>query len=132
MAALGHWTTFALLERLGGSLSRAHLAVIPNVIDGAGRGLFVLGAAAYIGIKLPRRVQLHLMRLGRATLIAYIFHIPFCYGRLAGPLKGNLDMPTATGCVVVLMALSYSAVLILKKVGTKRKKSDSGAYFGKR
>jgi hypothetical protein len=41
-------------------------------------------------------------------------------------------MPTATGCVVVLMALSYSAVLILKKVGTKRKKSDSGAYFGKR
>jgi len=121
LAAVGHWTTFAVLESLGGVLSRAHLAVIPNAVDGAGRGLFVLGAAAYVGMKFPRRIQVHLMRLGRASLVAYIFHIPFCYGRLAGPLKGSLNMPTATVFVALLMAMSYAAVLVVEKLSAKGK-----------
>ncbi len=117
-ATMGSFGTGTMLAALGGELSRAHMAVIPNVLDGAGRGLFVLGMGAWQAMKLPHGVRLHLSRIGQASLVTYIFHIPFCYGALAGPLANRLDMPTATFFVALLMLASYGAVIAL---GAKRR-----------
>lgn len=118
VATLGHWGTDMLLKIYGGTLSRSHIAVIPNVIDGAGRGVFVLGAGALIGMGMPKNIRRHLVLLGRSSLIAYIFHIPFCYGSLAGPLRGSLDMFTASLFLLLLMVSSYTAVRVFERIKT--------------
>ncbi|MCA9607023.1 MAG: DUF1624 domain-containing protein [Myxococcales bacterium] len=99
-----------MVEALGGTLSRAHPAVWLNVVDLGARGLLVLAVAALVTPALPDRVRAGLVRLGQGSLVAYVFHIPFCYGRLGEPLRGRLDMPRATLAVVVLMVLSWLAV----------------------
>lgn len=109
-AVLGHLGTGALVAGLGGSLSRAHPAVWLNVVDLAGRGVLVLAAAALVSMRLPTRVRAVLVRLGRGSLVAYVFHIPFCYGALGAPVRGRLDMLGATGLVAVLMVASWLAV----------------------
>jgi acyltransferase len=93
-----------------GTLSRAHPAVWFNVIDLGARGLVVLAAGGLLAPRLPSLVRRGLLHLGRASLYAYVFHIPFCYGRLGEPLRGRLDMLSATAAVVGLMAASYAVV----------------------
>lgn len=109
-AVLGSRGATLLVESLGGSLARDHPSVWFNIIDLAGRGLVVLGVSAYFSMRLPARVRSVLVRLGRGSLVAYVFHIPFCYGAVGAPIRGRLDMATATGCVLLLMALSVLAV----------------------
>lgn len=109
-AVLGSRGAALLVEALGGTLSRAHPAVWLNVVDLAGRGLFVLGVAAFASTRLPEAARRVLVRLGRGSLVAYVFHIPFCYGALGAPLRGRLDMVTATGFVLLLMTVSWLAV----------------------
>lgn len=109
-ALLGHRGMNALLDALGGTLSRAHPAVWLNVVDLAGRGVLVLAVAALSTDHLPARARAMLVRLGRGSLFAYVFHIPFCYGRLGGAIRGRLDMVTATACVLALMIASYAVV----------------------
>lgn len=115
LAWTGAWATEALLAELGGTLSRAHAAVIPNAIDGAGRGLFVLGAGALLAARLPRALRGRLAVLGRHSLIAYVVHIPFCYGSLGAPWRGRLGMPEASLGVLLLMTACFFAVWLHAK-----------------
>lgn len=110
LAFVGARSTSWLVETLGGPLSRAHVAVIPNVLDLAGRGLLLLAVGAALSLVLPDRLRAAVVRLGQGSLVAYVVHIPFCYGRLAGPLLGSCDMTRATIALPFLMALSWGAV----------------------
>lgn len=110
LAAAAAWSTGALVAALGGPLSRAHVAVIPNVLDLVGRGLFVLSVGAALSLALPDRARAAFVTLGRGSLVAYVVHIPFCYGKLAGPLLGASDMLQATLALPFLVALSWLAV----------------------
>lgn len=110
LAFLGARSTSWLVEALGGPLSRTHVAVIPNVLDLAGRGLLLLAVGAGLSLVLPDRVRAAVVRLGQGSLVAYVVHIPFCYGRLAGPLLQSCDMGRATIVLPFLMALSWGAV----------------------
>ncbi|MBX3272937.1 MAG: DUF1624 domain-containing protein [Sandaracinaceae bacterium] len=110
VAALAHAGTGWVLDARGGTLSRAHPAVWLNVIDLGARGVLVLAAAALATNALPARARAVLVRLGRGSLVAYVLHIPFCYGLLGAPVRGRLDMLEASGLVLALMALSVLAV----------------------
>jgi len=110
--ALGSWGTDALVEALGGPLSRRHVAVWFNVIDLGGRGLLVLSLGALVANHVSGRVERALLVIGRGSLVAYVFHIPFCYGALGRPLSGTLDMAESTAGMVVLVAVSWGVVWI--------------------
>lgn len=106
--------TAQTLRLLGGKLSRSHPAVIWNFFDGTCRALAVLWLGQALGnwaqaTGLAVRV---LVRLGRGSLLAYAFHIPFCYGRLGSPWAGKLTMAEATPLVLALMALTFAAVYV--------------------
>ncbi len=104
------WLTEAWGRASGVPLSRAHPAVIANAIELAGRGLLVLFVGALVTPRLPERLKRILLRLGRGSLVAYVFHVPFCYGALGLPIRGRLDMLEATACVIALEVASYLAV----------------------
>lgn len=110
LAVAGAWATPQLTAALGGTLSRTHPAVWLNVADLAGRGLLLLGTCVWLSTRLPARVSEPLSRLGRGSLVAYVFHIPLCYGRPGQALQGQLQMPEATLLVLLLMVASYAAV----------------------
>jgi hypothetical protein len=109
-AVIGTWGTGALVDALGGELTRAHPAVWLNAIDLAGRGALVLVAGALLANHVGGRVRSALLLLGRGSLVAYVFHIPFCYGALARPVAGRLDMLECTALMLALVALSWAAV----------------------
>jgi len=110
IAVAAHFGTGAMVEALGGSLTRAHPAVWLNVVDLGARGLLVLCVGALISQRIGARAKRLLIRLGQGSLVAYVFHIPFCYGRLGEPLRGRLDMLEATAAVAALMVVSVAAV----------------------
>jgi len=111
VAIVSTHATALVVEMLGGTLTRAHPAVWLNVVDLSARGTFVLATAALLSTRLPESVRRVLVRIGRGSLVAYVVHIPFCYGRLGAPIRDRLDMLSATVFVALLMALSYSAVV---------------------
>lgn len=90
--------------------TRAHPAVIWNVLDLAGRGCVVLALGALLSLRIPDRPRRALIRLGRGSLVAYVVHVPFCYGKLGGPLVGESSMLEATLALVVLTAISWASV----------------------
>ena len=110
VAVLAARGTEAWVEQSGAALSRAHPAVWLNVIDLGARGLLVLAVAALLSPRLPSLSSRLLVRLGQGSLYAYIAHIPFCYGRLAAPIRGRLTMSQASAMLVALTLLSYAAV----------------------
>jgi len=110
LAVFGAWAMPASVAWLGGTASRAHPAIVFNVLDLAGRGLIVLAAGILLCPLLGARARGVLLRLGRGSLVAYVFHIPFCYGRLGEGWRDQLDMGTATVGVLLLMVASYGAV----------------------
>lgn len=108
LIALGDRATgWALGEAV---LTRRHHAVVWNVVEYAGRGLLVLGAGALLVARLPAGAQRLFSRLGRASLWAYVFHIPFCYGRLGLALRDEQTVLSALPYVLLLMAASYLVV----------------------
>ena len=102
------------LQLLGGALSPAHLAVVPNALDGFCRALAALGLGALVALHGPQTLRNALQALGQRSLWIYALHIPFCYGRLARPLRGQLDLADATLAVAALALLA--AVLSLASV----------------
>jgi uncharacterized membrane protein len=115
LAAIGIAVGFTELTRVwveasGVPLDRTHPAVIANAIELAARGTIVLAVGALLTPHLPARVRAVLLRLGRGSLVAYVFHVPFCYGALGLPIRGQLSMLEATGFVILLEAASFGAV----------------------
>jgi len=109
----GAWATQALLLN-GEALSRASVAVWPNALEGAGRGLLLLAAGAWLSLWAARETPLRrgvrdvLLHFGRASLWVYVLHVPFCYGRLAFGLRRGLSLPMALPCVLLLLLASYA------------------------
>lgn len=106
--------TAATLRHFGGKLSRSHPAVIWNFFDGTCRALAVLWLGQALGnwVRADALAARWLVQLGRGSLLAYAFHIPFCYSRLASPLAGKLSVATATPLVLGLMGLTFAAVYL--------------------
>jgi hypothetical protein len=96
----------------GGVLSDVHPAGIPNMLGYAARGLVLIGVGPLLVARMPGRAQDAMTRLGRASLIAYVFHIPFCYGLPARPIKAALSMPQTVPYVLLLWVLSYGVVVL--------------------
>ncbi len=114
---LGGWVvgslgTDAMLSLMGGELSRRHPAVWLNVVDLAGRALLVLSLGALVANRVRGRAKAALLVIGRGSLVAYVFHLPFCYGALGRPIEGRLDMVQATALMLVLVAASWGAVWV--------------------
>lgn len=105
--------TDLVVDALGGPLTRAHPAVWLNVIDLAARGVLVLALSALLSIRLPAFARRVLLRVGRGSLVAYVVHIPLCYGALGTllGLRDSLDMASATVCVLLLMIFSWLTVV---------------------
>lgn len=106
LSMLTHWT----LAALGGRLSRAHPAVVWNFLEGTARALSVLSLSLALAVKLPPSTYGFLLRLGRGSLLAYGFHIPLCYGRVATPILGKLSIGPATALLVLLIGLTWLVV----------------------
>ncbi len=100
-----------MTEALGVPLDQRSWAVVANAIELAARGVVVLALGALMTPRLPRLARELLARLGRGSLVAYVFHVPFCYGALARPIAWRLDMLEATLLVLLLEAASYAAVV---------------------
>ena len=108
--------TAETVRMLGGALSRRHPAVAWNFCEGVARALAALyGAAALTALaarpgadadRAPRGLG-WLVRLGRGSLLAYALHVPLCYGRLAAPFAGKLEVATATPLVMGLIGLVW-------------------------
>lgn len=114
------WLTGAWVEASGEPLSRAHPAVIANAIELAARGVLVLAIGGLLTPRLPASVRRVLLRFGRGSLWAYVFHVPFCYGALGLPVRGRLDMLEATALVIALEIASYG-VVVLRDTWTERR-----------
>lgn len=108
VAAIAYAVMSLLLAVYGGPLSRAHPAVWANAIDLAARGLLVLAIGALASLRAPLRAAV--IRFGRGSLVAYVVHIPFCYGRFGEPLRGQLDPLSASAIGLALVALAWLAV----------------------
>jgi uncharacterized membrane protein len=91
-------------------LARTTPLVWLNAIDLGGRGVAVLAIGALVSDAFRGPARSVLLRLGRGSLVAYVFHIPFCYGLFARPFAGKLDMATASALVVALCVLSTLVV----------------------
>ena len=108
VAGLANRGTYAWLGE--GVLTRQHPAALLNVLDYGARGVALFALAPLLLSLLPTVAREHLALLGRASLWAYVFHIPFCYGRLGAPLQARLSVWQALPAMVALMALSYGVV----------------------
>lgn len=126
------------VTRLGGTLSRAHPAIVWNVLEGTARALATLYAAIALDALFsslrppdlaPPRTEhwtvAWLLRLGRGSLLAYALHVPLCYGRLAAPLAGRLDMATATPLLLGLIALVAGCVFVRDQLASRLRPNPS-------
>jgi acyltransferase len=101
------WVMVALGDR---PLSRAHVAVIPNAIELAGRGAMVMAAGMWVTPRLGVDARDALARFGRGSLWAYVFHIPICYGALGEPLRARLGALEVTAAALALVVVSWLVV----------------------
>lgn len=113
------------VEASGEPLSRMHPAVIANAIELAARGVVILSLGGLLSPVLPERVRRILLRLGRGSLVAYVFHVPFCYGAFGRPIQGQLSMLEATFFVALLEVASFSAVWVRDAWKARRSKPIS-------
>ena len=116
LAVLGRLGTNVMVDVLGGTLSQAHPAVWMNAIELAGRGVLLIALSAAALPFLRARAKHVLLTLGRNSLVAYVFHIPFCYGAIGAPLRGELGFVEATFFVLLLMIVSYGAVVLWRSI----------------
>ena len=104
------WAQDAAVAALGGPLDRAHPAVVLNALQLFARGASVLAIGGLVAPRLPAWARGPLLRLGRGSLVAYVVHVPLCYGALGRPLDRALPLWGSLGLAVLLVALSYGAV----------------------
>lgn len=110
LAFLGTELTTAWVAASQQPLSRSHPAVWLNALELTARAAMVLCAGGLLSQALPESAKRALLRLGQASLVAYIFHLPFCYGSLGKALQGQLTMLEATAAVGLLMAATALVV----------------------
>lgn len=103
-------STQALVALLGGPLTRAHPAVIPNAIELAARGTLVLAMGAWLAPRLAAPVERWALRLGRGSLVAYVVHVPLCYGRPGSLLRGRLSLAE---CALVAVLMIAGSTLVI-------------------
>ncbi len=127
LAALGTRAEGWVTASTGVPLDQRSWAVVPNAIELAARGVVVLATGAWLTPRLPDRVREGLARLGRGSLVAYVFHVPFCYGALGRPLEGQLDMVEATFFVVLLEVASFLAVVARDRLMQARQARSAAA-----
>jgi uncharacterized membrane protein len=109
-AWLGFGALTDVMLSFGGVLSRSHPAVIANALDLAGRGAPVLAAGAWLAPRMPARARSWLVRLGQGSMIAYVVHVPLCYGRLGEPWRGQLSLVHCALAALALVGLGWAAV----------------------
>lgn len=127
VAIVASHATPLLVDALGGTLTRAHPAVWLNVIDLAARGVLVLALSALLSTRIPEAARRVLVRIGRGSLLAYVVHIPLCYGRAGELLRDRLDMATATLFVVFLMVFAWLVVLGRDTWRARRRRPEAQA-----
>src|SRR5690606_3863993 len=74
-AGTARFATGAVVQRLGEPFTRAHPAVVLNVIDLGARGALVLALGLLLGGVLADRVGRVVARLGQASLWMYVAHL---------------------------------------------------------
>jgi hypothetical protein len=113
IAAIASSGASALVAVLGGAFDRTHPAVILNVVDLAARGGAILALGAWLAPFVHRApwLEARLLQLGRGSLVAYVVHVPFCYGAFGEAWRHRLSMGQATLGVIVLTVGSFLAVL---------------------
>lgn len=62
------------------------------------------------------------MRLGRGSLLAYALHVPLCYGRLAAPFAGKLEVATATPLLLGLIGLVWLGLWLRDRARQARRR----------
>ena len=112
LAVVGEWATHWHAEWSGTPLTRRSPGVWLNVIDLGGRGLATLAFGALLSLALPERARAWMVQIGRGSLLAYVVHIPFCYGVLGGDLVRGCTMAEASLWLVPLMAGSVGVVFV--------------------
>jgi len=127
LAVGGTWATPRLAAALGGTFDRSHPAIYMNVIDLTGRALLLTGLCVWISTRLPAALRSPLTRLGRGSLLVYVFHIPFCYGRFGDPLKGRLGLAEASAWLLCLMAVSLGVVWLRDSLRRRMRGTASAA-----
>jgi uncharacterized membrane protein len=119
-----------LLTAIAGVLSTSTVVVVraidPEVIRypselvqqmGPGSFFFrlgVIGALAGVAWLVTRNARGRfspLAQLGRTSLFIYWIHVDLCYGGIARPLRGHLNIPEAAVCIVGLVGLMLLASL---------------------
>ncbi len=127
VAVVAHHATAWAEARSATPLTRSHPAILLNVVDLGARGLLVLAVGAALSVTLGARARSVATRLGQGTLVAYVVHVPFCYGRLGQALVGRLDMSSATWALVPLAALSFGSIWLRDRLRVLRAKPGAGA-----
>lgn len=127
LVALGAYAAMgATVEALGGPLDRRHPAILWNLVDLGARATFLVALAGLVSTRLPARLLAPLVLLGRSSLVAYAFHIPFCYGRIARPIARSLGMGPSTLLFVGLVLLTY-AVVYAEDAWKRRRTAPEGS-----
>jgi hypothetical protein len=119
VVVVASWATTTLAARLDHPLSRADTAVWANVLDLGARGALVLFAGAFVTPWLPERMRQPLLLLGRYSLWAYVFHVPFCYGRLAFGAHQALSMSEACLLLIPLTLASLGVAWMRRRVAER-------------
>ncbi len=117
----------------GISLSRAHPSVALNVVDLDGRALIAIALSA-LSVAHLGRARAVLVACGRHSLFIYGLHIPFCYGRLARPIKHGLSLEAASlGVFALALTCAFVALGLtrLQKNGPSRYPSAVKLLFRK-
>ncbi len=117
--------TTMTVAALGGRLSRAHPAVVWNFLEGTSRAVAVLSVSLILGAKLSAQSLGFLLRLGRGSLLAYAFHIPLCYGRVAKPILGKLAIGPAALLLVGLVGLTWLVVRVSDGIAARNRPPSS-------
>jgi uncharacterized membrane protein len=103
----------------GMMISRSHPSIAFNVMDLDGRALLALALAALSAPWLGRATPA-LVACGRHSLVLYGLHLPFCYGRLARPIRHALHKGSATLLVLALSAACVGVALALEHLRVSR------------
>lgn len=110
VSVVAYGAMLATVDALGGPLDRTHPAILWNLVDLGARATFLVALSGLVSTRLPAWALAPLVLLGRSSLVAYAFHIPFCYGRIARPIARSLGMGSSTALFVGLVALTYGVV----------------------